>query len=328
MPVRAPAAADETDRGYRAPRWLPGAHLQTIWPALALRAPQVAYRRERWSSPDGDFVDLDWCDGGNDRGPLVVLFHGLEGSSASPYCRALATGARARGWRVVVVNWRGCSGEPNRMPRAYHSGDSDEVDWILRRLRPDYAVGVSLGGNALLTWLGRQGLDAPPIRAAAAISAPQDLQAGAQALARGFNRVYAEHFLRTLRSKSLQMLARHPGLFPAQRVAAARTFFEFDDCVTAPLHGFAGAIDYWTRSSSRQYLGAIALPTLVLNALNDPFLPPEALATRREASRHVTLDYPRTGGHVGFAGGRFPGRIDWMTTRVLDFLANGGSPHG
>ena len=138
---------------YQAPWWLPGGHLQTIYGALA-PAPRVAWRRERWDTPDGDFIDLDWA---GSSGPLLALFHGLEGSTASHYARALAAGALERGWRCVVPHFRGCSGEPNRKPRAYHSGDSEELDWILRRLEPDFAVGVSLGGNVLLKWLGEQG---------------------------------------------------------------------------------------------------------------------------------------------------------------------------
>ena len=325
---------DLADRGdYRAPAWLPGAHAQTIWPAVFAPRPAVAYRRERWDAPDGDFVDLDHAiapagaaDGPSDR-PLLALFHGLEGSSDSHYARTLMAAALGRGADGVVIHFRGCSGEPNRLPRAYHSGDSDEADWVLRRLAarraaarqtgPLLVAGVSLGGNVLQKWLGERGADAGFVAAAAAVSPPQDLHAGAIALSKGFNRIYTANFLKTLRTKSLAMLDRHPGLFDRSRVAASRDFFDFDELVTAPLHGFDGAIDYWRRSSCRQFLGGIAVPTLVINALNDPFLPASALAAPSETSRAVRLEYPATGGHVGFLTGAPPGRLDWLPRRLF-----------
>ena len=314
---------------YRAPAWLRGGHAQTIWPAtlMPIRAP--ALRRERWTTPDGDFIDLDWTVPAKtptpDDAPLVALFHGLEGSSASHYARALMTATAQRGWRGVVVHWRGCSGEANHLPRAYHSGDSAEVDWILRRLRPDFVAGISLGGNALLKWLGEQGEAAGFIRAAAGVSAPQDLEAGAISLARGINRLYCQHFLRTLKPKSAALLDRYPGLFDRARMLAARNFHDFDDIVTARLHGFSSARDYWSRSSCRAFLGGIRIPALVINARNDPFLPATALATPDQVSRSVTLDYPDEGGHVGFTVGAPPGRPDWLPRRLLDFF---GAHHG
>ncbi|RPH41288.1 MAG: alpha/beta hydrolase, partial [Burkholderiales bacterium] len=200
-------AGGRAPRGdYRAPPWLPGPHAQTVWPALLAPRPPMAWRRERWDTPDGDFVDLDWADPPTstpDRAdrPLLALFHGLEGSSDSHYARVLMAEARARGMAGVVIHFRGCSGSPNRLPRAYHSGDSDEADWVLRRLGARLraggaaspamlAVGVSLGGNVLLKWLGERGTSAGFVAAAAAVSPPQDLQAGAEALSRGFNRLY------------------------------------------------------------------------------------------------------------------------------------------
>ena len=236
-------------------------------------------------------------------------------------------GARARGWRGAVAHFRGCGGAINLAPRAYHSGDSDEVDWILRRFgreharaAPLLAVGISLGGNALLKWLGERARDATFVAAAAAVSAPQDLAAGAEALSRGFNRVYTRNFLRTLKTRSLAKLAQHPGLFDRDRMLAARSFHDFDDAVTAPIHGFRDCRDYWARSSCRPLLGGIRVPTLVLNALNDPFLPPRALAGRRQVSREVRLEYPREGGHVGFIGGPFPGNMRWFSDHLLEFL--------
>ena len=304
---------------YKAPWWLPGGHLQTIVAALA-PAPRIAWRRERWETPDGDFIDLDWAEPGGKAGdtPLLALFHGLEGSSASPYARAIAAQALAAGWRCVVPHFRGCSGELNRLPRAYHSGDSDEIAWILEQLRATYAVGISLGGNALLKYLGERGTGAR-VRRAAAVSAPLDLGTAARHLDRGLNRrLYTKMFLRSLVSKSMAKLARHPGIFDAARARAASTFYEFDDTVTAPLHGFRGADDYWTRSASGPWLERIAVPTLVLNARNDPFLPARALDAilERDIPSNVTLEFPHTGGHAGF-----PGRDRWLARRTLTFLA-------
>jgi predicted alpha/beta-fold hydrolase len=311
---------------YQAPWWLPGGHAQTIWSALR-PAPQVALRRERWDTPDGDFIDLDWADA-PDAAQTLVLFHGLEGSSDSHYARSIAAAAVERGWRSAIVHFRGCSGEPNRLSRAYHSGDSDEADWVLRRLArergPLFATGISLGGNVLLKWLGERGGEAQAmVRRAAAVSAPLDLAAADRALSAGFPRlVYARMFLRTLKQKSLDKLARHPGAFDGARAAAARTLYEFDDAVTAPLHGFAGAADYYARASSGPLLRHIRVPTLVLNALNDPFLPRAALQrATREASADVLLEFPSTGGHVGFIDGGFPGHHGWLAQRILGFLA-------
>lgn len=318
---------------YRAPLWLPGGHLQTIYPAMLLPRPAVPYRRERWETPDGDFIDLDRVGEPDQRSsvaeaPLVVLFHGLEGCSNSHYALALMRAVIARRWRGVVVHFRGCSGEPNRLPRAYHSGDTGEVDWILQRLQneriggPLYAAGVSLGGNVLLKWLGEQAAAARRlVTRACAVSAPVDLMSAGEALGRGFNLFYARHFLATLKRKSARMLASHPGLFDPQRVRAARTLREFDDVVTAPLHGFRDTDDYWTRASSKPLLSRIEVPTLMVNARNDPFLPQHALPRAHELSPQVTADFPDAGGHAGFVSGRFPGRLDWLPRRMLGFFS-------
>lgn len=313
---------------YRAPKWLPGGHAQTIYPLL-IKGPPPPYRRDRWETPDGDFIDLDWMDAPASpvAPPLVVLFHGLEGSSASHYATALMAATRAKGWAGVVTHFRGCSGESNRLARAYHSGDSDEVDWILRRLRQQhpkrtlYAVGVSLGGNALLKWLGeREFLAADVVDAAAAVCAPLDLTICGHQLGRGFNKVYTQHFLQTLKRSAAEKLARFPGLFDLRRMQRARTLHEFDDVVTGPLHGFLGADDYWQRASSKPLLRGIRIPTLLLNAQNDPFLPAHALPHDSELSAKVTPDYPREGGHVGFVTGSLPGRLDWLPQRLLHFF--------
>ena len=337
---------------YRAPTWLPGGHAQTIY-ALARRGPGPLYRRERWDTPDGDFVDVDWLAEPTGNGapapvprmappaplvvppaplvvppaPLVVLFHGLEGSSDSHYARALMRALAGQGWAGAVPHFRGCSGEPNRLPRAYHSGDSAEIDWILRRLRlrfPQraiFAAGVSLGGNALLKWLGEQeGAVRDVVQAAAAISAPLDLTAAGRALQRGFNLVYARRFLLTLKAASAAKLQRFPDLFDRRRMLAARTLHDFDDAVTAPLHGFRDAADYWRRASSKPWLPGVRLPTLVINALNDPFLPASALPAEHQVSPAVTLEYPRDGGHAGFVANPFPGHLGWLPLRLLAFF--------
>ena len=312
---------------YRAPAWLPGGHAQTIWPIVRKGAPP-SYRRERWDTPDGDFIDVDWLATPEEAGaPLVVLFHGLEGSSASHYAAALMQALARRGWGGAVPHFRGCSGEPNRLPRAYHSGDSAEIDWILQRLRrlfPQrrlFAAGVSLGGNALLKWAGEQEDSARDVvQALAAVCAPLDLTAAGQALQQGFSLVYAKRFLVTLKANSKAKLARFPGLFDERRMLAAKTLYDFDDAVTAPVHGFRDAADYWRRASSKPWLGGVRLPALVLNALNDPFLPRLALPGPQQVAASVRLEYPEAGGHVGFVSGAFPGHLGWLPQRLLDFF--------
>ncbi|MBI2778454.1 MAG: alpha/beta fold hydrolase [Gammaproteobacteria bacterium] len=312
---------------YRAPSWLPGGHLQTIYTALLTSAPRIAYTRERWDTPDGDFIDVDWLNN-SACGPLVVFFHGLEGSSRGHYVRSLMEKLQHSGWRGIAVNFRGCSGEPNRLPRAYFAGDSAEIDWILRRLRalnPDsliFAAGVSLGGNALLKWLGEQGDNACGIiNAALTVSAAMDLQATGNALdSGGFNQLYAAHFLRTLKKKASQKLEQYPGLFDRELLKHVKTLRAFDDLFTAPLHGYKNTDDYWTRASSKPGLINIRVPTLLINARNDPFLPASALPRSEQVSACVTLEFPEEGGHMGFISGPFPGRHAWLPERILEFF--------
>ena len=325
--------------GYKAPAWLPGGNLQTIWPALFGRrtagvAP--AYRRERWSTPDGDFVDLDWLEGtGPKQRVLLVLFHGLEGSSRSHYAEAFADYARKQGLAYVVPHFRGCSGELNHGPRAYHSGDWEEVQWILQRLRerhagPVLAVGISLGGNALMRWAGESGASASRLaNAVAAVSSPIDLAAGGQAIGRGFNRlVYTTMFLRSMKPKALAKLAQHPGLFERDALLAARDLYQFDHIFTAPLHGFAGADDYYARASAKPHLHRIRIPALVLNARNDPFVPAASLPAASEVGSHVTLWQPRDGGHVGFPDGPWPTHVRRMPEEVGRWLLQAAGRHG
>jgi predicted alpha/beta-fold hydrolase len=305
---------------YRPPLWLPGGHLQTVYPAKVAPKPRVTYRRERWDvQAQDDFIDVDFVDGQPGL-PFVVLFHGLEGSSDSHYARALMAALAARGWSGAVPHFRGCSGELNRAPRFYHSGDAAEIDWIVRRLQRRatgdlFAAGVSLGGNALLRWLGESQHGADIVDAACAISAPLDLARGGAALGAGFNMLYTRMFLQTLKPKCLAKLDQFPGLFDRAALLDARDLYAFDNVVTAPLHGYRDTDDYWHRASARHVLHDITVPTLVLNARNDPFLPGDYLPAT--ASAAVTLDYPEQGGHVGFSA---DGTNTWLARRMLAFF--------
>jgi len=293
--------------------------------------PDVNYRRERWDTPDGDFIDVDLAlpEPVRATSPLLVLFHGLEGDSQSHYSRSLMRDAADRGWRGIVVHFRGCSGEPNRLPRAYHSGDSDEGDWVLRRVHdrwaqaPLYTVGISLGGNMLAKWLGERAEDAQFVTAAASVGSPLDLAAGGAALARGFNRVYTQMFLATLKPKALAKARRFPGVVDVDRLRASRNLYEFDNEYTAPVHGFRNTDDYWNRASGKPWLHGVRVPHLVLNALNDPFVPAASLPRADQVSSHVRLEQPAGGGHIGFVRGALPGRLDFLPQRLHEFFHNG-----
>ncbi|MBC3831622.1 alpha/beta fold hydrolase [Undibacterium amnicola] len=312
---------------YSSPWWLTGGHAQTIYPATLMQKPEVALRRERWITPDQDFIDIDFLDGEAGK-PFLVLFHGLEGSSNSHYARALMHQLKALGWSGAVPHFRGCSGEPNQAPRFYHSGDAQEINWIIRRLHSEFkaanpqakffASGVSLGGNALLRWLGESQSSASIVDAACAVSAPLDLTNSGATLSRGFNHIYTKNFLQTLKPKCLHKLTQFPKLFDRERMLSAKNLYEFDNVVTAPLHGYRDVDDYWHRASACLVLNDIQVPTLVLNAQNDPFMPAQFLP--KVASTYVTLDYPQHGGHVGFAQGSFPGKLDWLPEKIITHL--------
>jgi len=329
---------------YVAPSWLPGGNLQTIWPALFARRVVSAlptYRRERWATPDADFIDVDYLvsdpqpayalpgKAPHNTAPhgepqtLLVLFHGLEGSSASHYAQAFADFARVHQMAYVVPHFRGCSGELNLGPRAYHSGDYVEIGWVLQRLRdqhtgPILAVGVSLGGNALLRWAEEMGVSAAAVvSAVAAVSSPIDLAAGGHAIGRGFNRlIYTRMFLNTMKPKALRKLAQHPGLFDREAMVQAKDLYDFDNVFTAPVHGFKNTDDYWLRASAKPHLRKIKIPALVVNARNDPFVPASSLPSQQEVGSHVTLWQPAHGGHVGFPQGRPPAHVRAMPDAV------------
>jgi len=316
--------------GFRPAWWCTNRHAQTVWGPLFRRA-RLGFRRERVRLPDGDFVDLDWLEvAPATAAPLLLVLHGLEGSSRSHYVLGLLAGARARGWRGVALNFRSCSGELNRLPRFYHSGDTGDFDAIVRRLiarEPDLRLGVagvSIGGNVLLKWLGEQGAAAPAaVVAGAAISVPYDLAACAEVLDRGFAKlVYTANFMRTMRREVARKARAYPGFVDVAAARRARTFAAYDGVVTAPLFGFADARDYWRRASSLPYLATIARPALLINAADDPFVPAPALPKPPDLSPHVRLVVTRRGGHVGFVQGRWPWRVSsWAERRALDFLA-------
>lgn len=319
---------------YRSPAWLPGGQLQTIWPALYARrteGPALVWQRERWDSPDADFIDVDFCNEAAPdakRQPMLVVFHGLEGSSQSHYAQALAYWARERGMACAVPHFRGCSGEINRAPRAYHSGDFQEVDWILRRMkarepqRKLVVVGISLGGNALMRWAQEMGAAASVVASAvASVCSPLDLAAAGHAIGKGFNRqVYTRMFLKTMKPKALERLALHPKLFDAQALQASRDLYEFDNIFTAPLHGFKNTEDYWDRASAKPRMAEIQIPALALNARNDPFMPASSLPKAGQVGKCVTLWQPEQGGHVGFPAGGFPSHVHAMPRAVGQWL--------
>ena len=319
------------DRTYSPAWWLPGAHARTIWGRFFRRTPPLPTRTERWDTDDGDFLDVVRLEGAPGR-PHLVMLHGLEGAPRSHYARGLFLEAMRRGWSADLLIFRGCGGEPNRSARFYHSGETGDIDVVVRRLLADdtnslfVLAGVSLGGNVLLKWLGELGDDVPKrIVAAAAVSVPFDLARASRHIDRGFAQVYQRHFLKSLRRKALAKLERFPGLISRDRVEAARTLYEFDDAVTAPVHGFVDATDYYNRSSSIRFLEDVRVPTLLLSAVDDPFLPGDVLASVRDVARlnsHLVAEFPRTGGHVGFVSGANPFRpfyyAEWRVAQFLD----------
>jgi hypothetical protein len=290
-------------------------------------------RVERWDTPDGDFVEVVRLDvPGAADAPRLLLFHGLEGGAHSHYARAMFREAASRGWAADLLLFRTCGSEPNRLPRSYHSGETSDPRWAIDRIveafpaAPLGLMGVSLGGNVLCKLLGEAGDELPTqVRGAVAMSVPYDLAAASRHLGRGFGAVYEKFFLQSLIPKALAKIARHPELDALRSVATARTLWEFDDAFTAPLHGFADAADYYARASSLPYLPGIRRPTLLLSAVDDPFLPASVLDRVRAAVREVPaveLEFPARGGHVGFTSYTHPFKPwyygEW---RAAEFLA-------
>lgn len=298
-------------RSYRPAWWLPDPHSATLWGRIGRREPTLPTHVERWDTPDGDFLEIVRLDGQlGPSSPRVLLFHGLEGGVDSHYARAMFREAHARGWAADLMLFRTCGSAPNRLPRSYHSGETGDPRWVVEQLAlafPDAPlglVGVSLGGNVLCKLLGEAAGALPAqVKGAVAMSVPFDLAAASRHIGRGFGAVYEKRFLRSLIPKALDKIGRHPELAPLRVVQQARTLWEFDDTFTAPLHGFRDAADYYARASSLPYLSRITLPTLLLSAVDDPFLPSSVL----ERVRHevafapaVETEFPARGGHVGF----------------------------
>jgi len=309
--------------------WCRHRHAQTIWGALLRPVGPVALTRQRWETPDGDFLDLDRV-AGAPRTPILIVWHGLEGSARSKPVLGLLAAARGRGWRGIGVNLRSCSGEPNRLRRSYHGGETADVAWIIQRVMaeepgsPILCAGVSLGGNRLLKYLGEQGEALPAaVRAAVAISTPFELAQSVGALERGFSGFYMGRLVGRLKARTRATLARSPNLVDPRALAAVRTLAEFDELVTAPVHGFRDAADYWRASSSAQFLPRIRRPTLLINAEDDPFLPAQALPRAAvAANRWLTAEFPARGGHLGFLTGPWPGwPACWADERAMEFLA-------
>lgn len=299
---------------FRPAWWLPGPHLPTVWGKLARRIPDAHDRIERWPTPDGDAVSIARVEPPTPDAPMLVLLHGLEGTVRSKYAQGLMHLARARGWGATLLIFRTCDGLIPSVPRLYHSGETTDADFVIRRLaaerpgRPIMLAGVSLGANVLLKWLGEQrDLVPTEVRRAAAISTPFDLGAGSRFLEQGFSQVYVRHFVRSLKRKAFATLERHPALpVDRARLLDARSFWEFDDVFTGPVHGFSGAEDYYARSSSIHFLPNIRIPTLLYSAVDDPFLPPVVLDRVRELSRSneaLTIEFTAKGGHVGWVSG-------------------------
>ena len=338
-PATADLDAGLVAAGFRPAWWLPGPHLQTLWSRVLRRGPLVRLRRETWETPDGDALELDWLDGPPEA-PLVLGLHGLEGCSMSLYMQGLMHRAGARGWRGLALNFRSCASPPgrphgeyvmNRGHRLYHSGETGDLDWVVERLvarQPALdlrMVGVSLGGNVLLKWLGERGEEVPPqVRAAATISAPLDLGACSRHLEHGLGPWYMRFFLRSLRAKALDWAARHPGRIDPEAVRTARTFREIDDAATGPIHGFADADDYYRRASSLPWLSRIRVPTLLINARDDPFEPAEILdRARAGAAAAVRCAFTERGGHVGWVVGPPWAARSWGEDLAMEWL--GGS---
>jgi predicted alpha/beta-fold hydrolase len=307
--------------------WLPGGHLQTLWPALLRRPIPLMVRRERFNLPDGDFIDVDWV---GEQGPIVVVLHGLGGSVTSQYARGILRVIALRGWRGVLMHFRGCSGEPNRLPRSYHAGDTGDLDTFIAALRVREphtslaAVGYSLGGNVLLKWLGEQG-EAAPIVSAVAVSVPFDLDNATTRLRQGFSRLYDRHILRGLKASLNQKCRRMAMPWDRRVIAAIKTLRQFDDRVTAPLHGFHSADDYYARATCRPYLRRITVPTLVIHAVDDPFMSPRVVPPDGEFAQATSLELTAHGGHVGFVGGEPWAPYYWLESRIPDFIAGQAS---
>ncbi len=317
--------------GFEPAWWLSNGHAQTVFRTLTNRLRAPVDRYERLELPDGDFIDLAWAVNGlSPDAPLVVLLHGLGGGVHSAYVAGLLRAFNQAGYRGVLMHLRGASDEPNRKPRAYHSGDTEDFFYLLERLHhlephtKKAAVGISLGGNILLKWLGETGSQSL-IHTAAAVSVPFQLHSVDKRINQGFSRLYQASLLRSLRDVFMKKLVIVNTQIPLSEktLLSLKTLREFDQLLTAPLHGFQSVDEYYQQSSSRQYLGGIATPTLIIHALDDPFMYPENVPNAQEISADVTLELSERGGHVGFIGGKIPGQPNyWLEQRIPAFFSN------
>ena len=310
---------------FKPPWWLSNPHVQTIWPLLLRQRRYPPVKTERLELPDGDFIDLVWTrsEGNN---PIVVILHGLEGSYRSHYVPGLLRQLQSAGFRCVVMHFRGCGGQPNRLDRAYHSGDTGDVAYLVQEIKkrepqmPVFAVGISLGGNVLLKWLGQSGAD-NPLSAAVAVSVPFQLDISADTLNTGVARLYQRYLLRNLVNNVTRKFAGRSAPFDLHRLAKVKSIWAFDDLVTAPLHGFNGAAHYYAVSSSRQYLRTITRPTLIIHAQDDPFMTPQVIPQEDELSESTTLELSKQGGHVGFIANGSAFKLTYtLDSRVKDFF--------
>jgi hypothetical protein len=315
-----------TESSFKPAWWLPSPHLQTLWPVVFRRRTAPALSHQRYELRDGDFIDLCWSR--KSHRPVVLLLHGLEGSLHSHYAGNLMVALEHAGYRPVLMHFRGCSGEPNRLPRSYHSGDTGDLAEIVEYInaesdRPVHAaIGFSLGGNVLLKWLGRSA-GSNPLHAAVAVSVPFMLDDAARRLEQGLSHMYEVHLLKSLRRSYNRKFEQIESPLDVE-VAQLKNFREFDDKVTAPLHGFNGVDHYYNESSCRQYLSDIRVPTRIIHALDDPFMFPQSVPGQSELSEHVELLLAQHGGHVGFVSGKYPWKpVYWYEQKIIEFLQAG-----
>lgn len=309
---------------FTPPWWLPNRHLQTIWPTVMRRTQQLAIQSERLELPDGDFLDLAWV--GPQTGPIVIVLHGIAGSLDSPYASGILHALQQSNWRGLFIHFRGSSGIPNRLARFYHSGETGDLDYVVKFIKQREpqttvaAIGYSLGGNVLLKWL-TECKDKNLLTTAVAISVPFELKTASEQINTGFSRLYQWYLLRNLRSMVKQKFANQKTPIDITNIDELQSLWEFDNKITAPLHGFKDAADYYEKSSTRHLLKNIAVPTLILQSSDDPFLTPDANPQPHELSDKITFELYNAGGHLGFVTGKYPWQpVYWLEQRIIEYL--------
>lgn len=309
---------------FHPPWWIRNPHLQTLWPYVFKSHYSLELIPERLELPDGDFIDLLWTN--NKSKHIVIVIHGLEGSVHSHYVPRILSAIKDHHWCGLFMHFRGCSGEHNRLPRSYHSGDTGDIKFLIESLHKRYpqssisAIGYSLGGNALLKYLGEDTTD-KRLQCAVSVSVPFDLDIGARRLEKGLSRIYQRYLIRKLQKKCINKFQKISPPVNISNIKNLKTFRQFDDQITAPLHGFSGVDDYYNRSSSRQFLKSIHCPTLIIHAKDDPFMTDESIPTQSELSKHITLELSEHGGHVGFVSGQYPWKTEyWLEKRIPEYI--------